>query len=124
MLGYPTAYLNIGFAYDYGEGVKIDKKKAVHYYELAAMGGSVVARHNLALHEQEQGNMSRDLKHLVIAAGGGKSESLKRIKEFYSRGYATKDDYTTALQSYQSYMVYLTVKRGMKLLQLVRVSLL
>ena len=46
-LGYTVSYYNIGVAYDYGNGVGRDEKKATHYYELAAMGGDVNSRHNL-----------------------------------------------------------------------------
>ena len=38
-LGYETSYYNIGLAYSRGEGVARDGTKAMHYYELAAMGG-------------------------------------------------------------------------------------
>ena len=37
-LGYADAYINIGYAYDNGRGIEVDKKKAKHYYELAAIG--------------------------------------------------------------------------------------
>ena len=37
----------LAIAYDNGEGVERDMKKAKYYYELAAMGGDVDARHNL-----------------------------------------------------------------------------
>ena len=40
----------------------------------------------------------------MIAAGSGHSNSLKRIKDLYSKGYATKEDYMKALQSYQAYL--------------------
>ena len=46
-LGYAKAYCSIGYMYDYGEEVEVDKKKAVHYFELAAMRGDACARHNL-----------------------------------------------------------------------------
>ena len=35
-LEHAASYSNIGYSYDGGEGVKVDKKKARHYYELAA----------------------------------------------------------------------------------------
>ena len=38
-LGNAEAYRSIGFAYKYGAGVEVDEKKAVHYYELAAIMG-------------------------------------------------------------------------------------
>jgi len=103
-LGDANAYLNIGCAYDYGEGVEIDKKKAKHYYELAAIGGSEGARHNLGNNEKRAANIDRALKHYMIAARGGENESLKEIKRLYSKGFATKEEYTQALQSYQTYV--------------------
>jgi len=68
-LGYAEAYTNIGYAYDNGNGVEVDKKKAYHYYELAAMGGCVAARHNLGSMAKNAGNMNRALKHYMIALG-------------------------------------------------------
>ena len=104
-LGYSTAYNAIGSAYEMGIGVEMDKKKALHYFELAAMGGCVVARFNLGNMECRAGNMDRALKHHMIAARDGYSKSLKRIQESYSEGDATKDDYKKSLQLYQKYLV-------------------
>jgi len=103
-LGYAEAYCNIGNAYSNGIGVEVDKKKACHYYELAAMQGDAAARFNLGNDELRVGNMDRALKHYMIAVRGGKNESLKEIKRMYSEGDATKEDYTTALQLYQEYL--------------------
>jgi len=103
-LGYTPTYLSIGHAYDFGEGVEVDENKATYYYELAAMGGDVCARHNLGIDEARAGNWERALKHLMMAVEGGKSDSLKAIQKLYSNGYATKDDYNTALQLYQTYL--------------------
>ena len=103
-LGYMRAYSNIGLAYDEGGGVEIDIKKAKHYYELAATGGDVCARHNLGNKEALAGNFDRAIKHYMIASRSGSSESLNIIKDFYVGGDATKEDYTKALQLYQSYL--------------------
>jgi len=103
-LGFARACSSIGYAYDNGEGVEFDPKKANHYYELAAMRGDVCARHNLGLNEGRAGNHKRAYKHLMIAIGGGYDNSLDTIKDMFSRGWATKDDYTKALQSYQTYI--------------------
>jgi len=104
-LGFAGAYSNIGIAYDKGEGVEVDKKKANHYYELAAIGGSVSARDNLGSYELEvDNNMDRALKHYLIAARNGEGESLERIKLMYTHGHATKDVYMKALQAYQVYL--------------------
>ena len=94
----------IGVAYDLGEGVEVDKKKAKHYYELAAIGGDVSARYNLGSMEEGSAHFDRALNHYMIAVRGGLSDSLEAIKELYTDGIATKDDYTKALQVYQDYL--------------------
>ena len=103
-LGNASAYLGIGDAYYRGRGVRVDKKKAMHYYELAAMGGEEMARHNLGIMEEEAGNMDRALKYWMIAVKDGNSGSLENIKRLYGYGHATKDDYANALKSYQAYL--------------------
>jgi len=103
-LGYASAYTNIGFAYDLGEGVEVDEKKAVHYYELAAIKGDSDARYNLGKMEEEAGNMSRAIKHHIIAVRSGHTDSLKEIQDLYTKGQATKEDYTKALRSRQAYL--------------------
>ena len=84
--------------------MKVDEKMAMYYYELGAMGGEVAARYNLGIREEIAGNMDRALKHYMITARNGLSDSLERVKELYSDGYATKENYTKALQSYQAYL--------------------
>jgi len=103
-LGYSEAYCNIGYVYINGRGVEIDKKKAEHYWELAAIGGSVLARYNLGIYEEDLGNMERALKHYIIAVRGGYAKSLEKIKQLYSNGHASKDNYTKALRLYQVYL--------------------
>ena len=103
-LGNAEAYYNIGITYDNGIGVETNEKKAIHYYELAAMGGVVNARYNLGCDEYNAGNKGRSLKHFLIAVEGGDHEPVKMIQQIYMNGDATKDDYTKALQAYQSYL--------------------
>jgi len=103
-LGSAEAYLNIGTAYKFGRGVEVDEKKAIHHCELAAMGGCVEARHNLGCIEKQAGKMDRALKHWMIATKDGYKNALESIKRLYSKGHATKDDYTEALRSYQAYL--------------------
>ena len=45
-----------------------------------------------------------ELKHYMIAVRDGFDGSLNKVKELYSDGNATKDDYMKALQSYQEYL--------------------
>ena len=103
-LGSAASYNNIGTAYDNGEGVERDEKKASHNYELAAMRGDVVARYNLGITEKEADNTDRALKHFMIAVRLGRNESLKEIKRLFMKGHATKDDYAKALRVYQAYL--------------------
>ena len=104
-LGYAPSYYGIGVAYDLGNGVERDKKKAEYYYELAAMGGDATARHNIGHLECNAGNYDRALKHFMLAVGGGEKESLSTIKEMFVNGDATKDDYAKALRAYQAHLV-------------------
>jgi len=103
-LGCAGAYCSIGYAYECGHGVEVDKKKALHYYEQAAMRGDESARHYLGYKEGMAGNFDRAVKHYIVAVRSGQNESLEAIKLLYSNGYATKDDYTKALQAYQVYL--------------------
>ena len=103
-LGHAEAYYNIGNAYDNGRGAERDAKKAAHYWGLAAMGGDGSSRYNLGRAEFCVGNVNRALKHLTIAVRCGDNESLKQIKQLYSNGFATKNDYAKALRAYQAYL--------------------
>lgn len=82
----------------------MDEKKAMHYYERGAMGGDIYSRHNLGVEEEKKGNLERAVKHCMIAAKDGNGYSLTMIKELYSDGQATREDYTKALLSYQAYL--------------------
>ena len=68
------------------------------------MRGHVETNTSLGAQEAMAGNMDRALKHFMIAVKGGDSNSLNLIKEMCLHGYATKDDHTKALQSYQTYL--------------------
>ena len=103
-LGNAMAYNNIGSAYYNGDGVESDKKMASYYFELAAMEGGVLARHNLGVGEYNAGNYDRALKHYMIAVRGGCTRSVKEIQRMYMNGHVGKDHYANALQSHQAYI--------------------
>ena len=106
-LGHTESYSSIGAAYHQGNGVEIerDEKKAEYYCELAAMGGDAISRHNLGVIGGRAGNLDRALKHFMIAAGCGHTNSLEKIKQMFLKGHATKDDYAKALRAYQANLV-------------------
>ena len=70
------------------------------------MGAGRVSKiQNLAILENDSGNVDRETKlKLIIVVGFGSNDSLKAIKHMKVHGYATRDDYAKALQSYQSYL--------------------
>ena len=100
-LGCVDAYYNLGIAYDEGNGVEINKKKAKNYYELAAMKGDVAARFNLGCMEGHAGNHNQAMKHFLIAARAGSKLSLDVVKNGYTEGLVTKDEYANTLRAYQ-----------------------
>ena len=100
-LGCADAYFNLGNAYHAGRGVEIDKKKAMHYWELAAMNGHIKARHNLGCSEEQAGNHQRAMKHFIIAASAGYKQSLDSVKFGYMNGHVTKEEYANTLREYQ-----------------------
>ena len=100
----PCSHLAKTYAYGYGQAVKVDMKKATHYFEQAAMKGDVVARYNLGINEENVGNTNRAVKHYLIAVRDGHSKSLTNIKRLYMSGQATKEEYTKALRLYQTYL--------------------
>jgi len=128
-LGCDAAYLALGDSYRLGNGVEIDKTKAKHYYELAAMKGSVHARHNLGCEEEQAGNIHMAYRHYILAARAGFARSMGKVKqgffstspdgptfrfaafmgtvtaEEYARGDITEDKHSTALQLYHNTLV-------------------
>ena len=100
-LGCTEGYHNVGVSYDNGHGVERDTTKAQHYYELAAMGGNVIARCNLGLLEVKAGNTDRAVRHWMIGARAGYDKSLKAIREGYVNGHVTKTDFEKALRAHK-----------------------
>jgi len=99
-LGCASGYYNLGVNYSEGIGGEIDKKKAKYYYELAAMGGHVKARHNLGALEFTDGNTDRAFQYVILSARAGCKESLDVIKQGFTKGIVTKDDYASTLRTY------------------------
>ena len=100
-LGCAKGYYNLGYSYDIGRGVEIDKKKAIHFYELAAMNGEVQARHNLGCMEGRSGNKHRACKHFILSARAGHKKSLDGVKAGFMMGIVTKEEYANTLRTYQ-----------------------
>jgi len=101
-LGCAEAYHNLGNAYSNGRTVEVDEEKAKHYWELAAMGGDVMARCNLGFNEVKSGNFQRAKKHFLISARAGDKNSLDRVQAGFRNGIVTKHEYEEALRAYHN----------------------
>ena len=101
-LGANEAHSQLGLLYYTGAGVERDTAKAIRHWEEAAVKGCVQARHNLGFLEERAGNYDLALQHFLIATKLGSEPSLKRVKDLYKDGIATKADYAEALRGYQS----------------------
>ena len=101
-LGDAVAHYQLSCLYHVGQGVEKDEKKQLHHLEEAAIGGDPMARHNLGCVEEEYGWMDRAVKHFIIASKLGHDESLKKVKNLYNDGYASKEDFAAALRGHQA----------------------
>jgi len=99
-LGCASGYYNLGNSYNIGTGVELDKKKAIYYWELAAIKGFVEARYNLGCREALDGNVEQAIKHWLIAARAGDETSLYNVKAGFTKGIVTKDEYASTLRAY------------------------
>ena len=104
VLGSVDAYFQLGHAYEDGHGVEQDVAKGIHFYEKAAILGHSMARHNLGWLEYNNGNYDRAVRHLLISAKMGYTNSLEGIKNLFTRGNATKTQFAEALKGYQDAM--------------------
>ena len=100
-LGCAIGYLNLADSYYHGKYTGVNIKKAKHYFELAAMLGSVKARYKLTMIEGAAGNKARAFKHILVAARSGDDMSMSEVTEGFKLGMLTKDQYADALRTYQ-----------------------
>jgi len=100
-LGLTIALTKMGMAHYHGQGVVQDKAKGVRCWESAAMQGHAPSRHCLGIVEIENGKFDRAIRHYLISAKMGQKESLDEIKEMFTEGHATKDQYLEGLKGYQ-----------------------
>ena len=95
------AHYNLGCLHNSGDGVQVDKKKANHHWEIAAIAGHVRARYNLGAMEGDIGNHHRAVKHFMISASAGDDKSVKAVQDGYRDGIVIKDDFEKTLRAHQ-----------------------
>eukprot|EP00986_Skeletonema_menzelii_P008075 scaffold3310_cov87-Skeletonema_menzelii.AAC.5 len=101
-LGDVEAHYQLSCLYRDGLGVEKDMKKRVYHLEQAAIGGYLMARHNLGCVELDNGQHGRAVKHWIIAAKLGFEPSLENVKNSYTYGHVSKDDLAAALRGHQA----------------------
>jgi len=65
------------------------------------MSGDVEARHNIGCMEFEAGNIDRAMKHFLLSAKAGYTDSLDWVEKGFKMGIVTKDEYANTLRAYQ-----------------------
>ena len=101
-LGSAAAHYNLGKLYRLGKGVDQDMNKAIHHYQIAAMMGNEQARYSVARMDWDNGKHVRAMRHFMIAAKSGCSESLEAVKLGFQVDFVMKEDLETTLRCYQA----------------------
>ncbi|KAL9179476.1 hypothetical protein ACHAXT_008766 [Thalassiosira profunda] len=113
-LGSYQAHCALGIMYFFGRGIAMNEKKAIHHFQIAAIGGDPQSRHNLGGLEFERGNITVAKRHWMISASVGFDEALKTIRMGYEDGWASKDEYAEALRACQKAMDEVTSEERTK----------
>ena len=102
-LGDVEAHFSLGYLYDEGKYVELDKGKALYHLEEAAIGGHPDARCYLACIESYWNEKyERAVKHWIIAANLGYDRAIRKLKEWYKDGLVSKDDFAAALRAHKA----------------------
>lgn len=80
-LGSIGSHCKLANAYRKGEGVNRNMKKAIHHYQLGAIGGDEDARYYLGGLELQYGNTAKAMKHFSIGAKSGCDDCLEQLRQ-------------------------------------------
>ena len=84
-LGSPEACVDIGNAYDEGNGVAVDKERSAFFRRVGALRGDIAARHNIGYSEYfDLGNHGIGIRHWKIAAEAGHQLSLDVLRDIFN----------------------------------------
>ena len=100
-LGDADAHYELSIMYSEGK-VEKDETKRIHHLKEAAVAGHAHARHNLGCHEGRNNRLVRAVKHFIIAATLGHDQSMDLLKEWYKKGYVSKEDLAAALRAHHA----------------------
>ena len=91
-LGNVDAMVKLGYAYDRGIGVKLDKKKAERLYRTAADRGDAFAQNNLAVLLDSQDKFEEAFRYFALAADQGYTSGEFNLGICYRDGDGTEVD--------------------------------
>ena len=101
-LGDVSAMIDLGYAFERGEGVKIDKKKAVKYYRMAADRGHAGSQCNLGNALFNGTGVAPDhaeaVRYYKLAADQGYTEAEARLGIMYENGEGVARDIKEAIR--------------------------
>jgi hypothetical protein len=87
---------NIGYAYDVGDGIQMNKTKAVDYYRRAAEKGDIVAQYNLGVCYENGNGVTKDIdvakNWYKEAASQGHSQAQQCVSRINSYIYNQEQD--------------------------------
>ena len=98
--GHEEAQFNLGYMYQYGQGIKQDYFKAVELYQKAAEQGLAVAQFNLGVMYEEGRGVKQDyfkaFEWYQKAADQGYALAQYNLGLMYAKGQGVRQNYTKA----------------------------
>ncbi|EGB03067.1 hypothetical protein AURANDRAFT_34508 [Aureococcus anophagefferens] len=91
-LGNVEAMVRLGYSYETGSGVKLDKKKAERLYRAAADRGHAVAQFNLGIRLHSEEKHEEGFRYYALAADQGYTNAENNLGCCYERGKGTEVD--------------------------------
>ena len=99
-LGLSGAQYNLGYFHDTGTmGLEQNEKEAIKYYEQAAKGGDLVARHNIGCREGRNGNEVAAMRHCRLSASGGFKPAIENLIHCFENGLLRHSDLAVTLRA-------------------------
>mmetsp|Transcript_23570 Transcript_23570/g.51048 ORF Transcript_23570/g.51048 Transcript_23570/m.51048 type:complete len:317 (+) Transcript_23570:108-1058(+) len=101
-LGDIASHYQLGVMYWNAQHVDKDLKRAVHHFEIAAIGGHPDGRFNLAVDEIDNNNrnIERAMKHFFIASLLDQDSALEQLKRGYKNGHVSKEHFLSAFRAH------------------------
>jgi TPR repeat protein len=102
-IGCSVSQIQLGSFYGTGEmGLEQNEEEALNYFEKAAEGGDIPARHSLACAEYNNGHRAAAMRHFRLSASGGFRDSMDGLIACFEKGWLHHADLARSLQSFYS----------------------